>query len=226
MIGEDKETCLLEMNNDLLKSIAVECTIFSFNKGALEILLIPNNDDKNNDKWTLPGYWKTKENLDNTVRRLLKEVIGMGDVYFEQLKIFVNPNCITAGYFILLNREDFSLTANLLRSGAEWFNVKNIPELLDNHKEIFFYGLNHLREKAKQTPIVSNILPDKFTMPEFQKLYEEILNIKLDKGNFRKKILKMNILIKLNEMQWGSVHRNAILYQFDTIACKKITAII
>jgi hypothetical protein len=213
-----------------IDDISIDCVIFGFNNGILEVLLVQHGEGDSKGEWGLPGGWINKdESIDNAANRLLEELTGLDDVFLEQLKVFGDPNrvsfrrVLTIGYYALIKREDDKLKASLVLTDAKWFKIKNIPGLIFDHNEIINYSLKHLRNRVRQAPIGFNLLPEKFTLLQLMKLYEEILDIEMDKPNFRRKILHMKLLQPLEERQKDVSHRAAKLYQFDQEIYKRLT---
>ena len=215
---------------DVMGSVTIDCVIFGFQEGSLEVLLVKQAEGISKDKWGLPGGWiRTKESIDAAAYRLLKELTGLDKIYLEQLKAFGAPDrfpldrVITIGYYALVKRENYKIKAGFTASEVGWFKMRDIPDLIYDHNEILNYSLKHLRRRIKQAPIGFNLLPEKFTLLELMHLYEEILGIEMDKPNFRRKILKMKLLRDLNEKQVGVSHRAAKLYSFDEKMYHKLT---
>lgn len=215
---------------DVMESITIDCAVFGFHKGNLEVLLVRHAEGISKGKWGLPGGWILKdEDIDVAAHRLLQELTGLESIYLEQLKAFGNPNrfplsrVITIGYYALIKREDYAIRAGFTASDVKWHNVKNTPELIYDHSEILNYSIEKLKNRVRQAPIGFNLLPEKFTLFQLMQLYEEILGIELDKPNFRRKILKMKLLQDLGEKQKEVSHRAAKLYRFDQEVYEKLT---
>ncbi|PBJ10976.1 NUDIX domain-containing protein [Flavobacterium sp. ACN6] len=213
-----------------MNAITIDCVIFGFDKGSLEVLLVQHGEGISKGKWGLPGGWiYKKESTDNAAHRLLNELTGLDNIYLEQLKAFGDPDrfplrrVITIGYYALVKREDYNIKAGFTASDAKWYKINNIPDLIYDHNEILNYSLKHLRNKVRQTPIGFNLLPEKFTLLQLMQLYEEILGVGMDKPNFRRKILHMKLLAALDEKQQDVSHRAAQLYKFDPEIYKKLT---
>ncbi|MCR4033206.1 MULTISPECIES: NUDIX hydrolase [Flavobacterium] len=213
-----------------MNAITIDCVIFGFDKGSLEVLLVQHGEGISKGKWGLPGGWiYKKESTDAAAHRLLNELTGLDKIYLEQLKAFGDPDrfplrrVITIGYYALVKREDYNIKAGFTASDAKWYKIDNIPSLIYDHNEILDYSLKHLRNRVRQTPIGFNLLPEKFTLLQLMRLYEEILGIEMDKPNFRRKILHMKLLVALDEKQQDVSHRAAQLYKFDPEIYEKLT---
>jgi ADP-ribose pyrophosphatase YjhB (NUDIX family) len=218
------------IETEVMKSITIDCVIFGFENGCLEVLLVKHAQGISKGKWALPGGWILKnEDIDEAAQRLLKELTGLKSIYLEQLKAFGDPNrfplgrVITIGYYALIKKEYYNVKAGFTASEAKWHKIKEIPDLIYDHNKILDYSLEHLRKKIRQAPIGFNLLPEKFTLLQLMQLYEEILNVGMDKPNFRRKILKMKLLKGLNEKQKDVSHRAAKLYKFDPKIYEKLT---
>ncbi|RXG26222.1 NUDIX domain-containing protein [Leeuwenhoekiella polynyae] len=205
-----------------LESITIDCVIFGFKAGNLEVLLVRHGEGISKDKWGLPGGWIYKtESTDDAANRLLLELTGIKDIYLEQLRAFSDPDrfplsrVITIGYYALIKEEDYDLKAGATAAEVAWFKVSQVKDLIYDHAQILEIGLKRLRRRIKQEPIGFNLLPQKFTLLQLMHLYEEILGKEMDKPNFRRKILKMNLLTPLNEKEKDVSHRAAKLYQFN-----------
>lgn len=217
-------------DSNAMNAITIDCVIFGFDKGSLEVLLVQHGEGISKGKWGLPGGWiNKKESTDDAAHRLLNELTALDQIYLEQLKAFGKPDrfplrrVITIGYYALIKREDYNIQAGFTASDAKWYKIKDIPELIYDHNEILTFSLNHLRERVRLAPIGFNLLPEKFTLLQLMHLYEEILGIEMDKSNFRRKILHMKLLVALEEKQQDVSHRAAKLYKFDSEIYTKLT---
>ncbi|MDT0676340.1 NUDIX hydrolase [Autumnicola musiva] len=218
------------VKTSVMSTITIDCVIFGFENGSLEILLVKHGRGIRKGEWGLPGGWiKEKEGLDNAAHRLLRELTGLNNIYLEQLKAFGDPDrfpmgrVITIGYNALIKREDYNIKAGFTASEAKWYKIKEIPNLIYDHNQILDYSLKRLRRRVRQAPIGFNLLPEKFTLLQLMQLYEEILDKEMDKPNFRRKILRMKLLVDLNEKQKDVSHRAAKLYRFEDNIYKKLT---
>lgn len=214
----------------VIKALSIDNVIFGLDHGQLKILLIKHHEPVHKDKWALPGGWiRYDESLHNAAERLLEELTGVKQLYLEQLKAFgridrfPTERVVTVAYYALVSAEDYPMIEGHGNSGARWFSVNDQPELIYDHAEILAYGIKFLRHQVCYQPIGFNLLPEKFTLLQLQALYEAILNVKLDKPNFRRKIMKMNLLTPCNEKQQGVPHRAANLYRFDGEVYRKLS---
>jgi 8-oxo-dGTP diphosphatase len=202
----------------------IDCVIFAFDAGELKILLIERNEEPFKDWWALPGYFvKHDEGIDQAAQRILYELTGLRDIYMEQLYIFGDVNrhpqgrVITVAYYaiIRLNGQKELKPVTSFAKKAFWHSVNDLPKLAFDHEKIFEKSFQTIRKKIFYSPIAFELLPEKFTLTQLQHLYEVILNKKLDKRNFRKKMLNFGILKELDEKQQGVSYRAAKLYKFD-----------
>jgi 8-oxo-dGTP diphosphatase len=209
-------------STDIIEALSIDCVIFGFKDGELDILLIKHGEGISKGKWALPGGWiQYNESVDDAASRLLNSLTGVSNIYLEQLKCFgaveryPGKRVITIAFFALVNADNYSLHPGFTASDAKWFNVQEVPDLPYDHNEILAFGYNRLKHKVRHEPIGFNLLPKKFTLHHIQKLYEAILETDLDKPNFRRKLLNMNLLVACDEKQKDVSHRAANLYRFD-----------
>lgn len=209
-------------STDVIDALTIDCTIFGFQESKLKVLLVKHADGIIKDQWALPGGWVAyNENVNTAAKRLLRDLTGVKDLYLEQLKAFGNVDrypvkrVITIAYYALTRPEIYELIPGFTASDAKWFSVDEIKNLPYDHGEILHFSWNRLKWQVKHEPIGFNLLPEKFTLLQLQELYEAILETSLDKPNFRRKIMKMNLLISCREKQAGVSHRAANLYRFD-----------
>jgi len=209
------------MSDKIMEDLSIDCVIFGFD-GELKVLLVKHGEGISKGKWALPGGWITyDESLDEAANRVLFLLTGMDSVFLEQLRAFGAVNrfpdkrVITVAYYSLIKASDYELMPGFTASEVRWFSPSEIGELPYDHREILDYAFSQLRKKVRQEPIGFNLLPEKFTLLQLQTLYESALQIKLDKPNFRRKILGMNLLVDCGEKQDNVSHRAAKLYRFD-----------
>jgi ADP-ribose pyrophosphatase YjhB (NUDIX family) len=196
--------------------------IFGFQDGQLDVLLIKHAEGISKGKWALPGGWiQYNESVDAAANRLLQSLTGVSNIYLEQFHCFgaieryPTKRVITIAYYALVNREGYKLSPGFTASDAQWFNIHDVPKLPYDHAQILESGFKFLKHKVRHEPIGFNLLPKKFTLHQIQKLYEAILEKELDKPNFRRKLLNMNLLVPCHEKQKDVSHRAASLYRFD-----------
>lgn len=205
-------------------NVSVDCVIFGFDEDAndLKVLLIERGEEPFYGQMALPGdLMLINENIDQATNRVLKDLAGLEDIYLEQLYTFGNltrhplGRVVTVAYYALIKPSDSDLIPASFAKRAEWRAISDIRELAFDHFKILSTALSRLKSKIRYQPIGFNLLPEKFTLTQLQKLYEIILDEDFDKRNFRKKILKMDILIETEDYQRGVPHRAPRLYKFD-----------
>ena len=201
--------------------LAVDCIIFGFDNEDLKVLLIQRNFEPEKGKWSLMGgFLKNTETLNDAAARILYKLTGMQHIYMEQLYAFSEVNrdplerTISTSYYTIINIEKHNeeLTENF---NAKWFSLRKAPKLIFDHDEMLNKAVRRLRRRTSINPIGFELLTEKFTMLQLQKLYEAILDKELDKRNFINKINSMDILIKLKEKDMTSSTKGSYLYMFD-----------
>ena len=228
-----------------LRHISVDCVIFGFHQNILKVLLL---QAKYAGIWSLPGGFILKdEHMDEAAKRILKHRTGLDNIFMQQFHVFSQPSrstreinqqflknvgiemkdswmferFVTVGYSALVEFSDVKPTADVYSNACEWQDINALPEMILDHREILDTALQQLQTNLNYHPIGYNLLPEKFTMPELQKLYETILNRKLDRRNFQRKILATKVLKKLNEIKKGVAHKAPHYYKFDLKNYKK-----
>lgn len=172
-------------------------------------------------KWSLVGgFLEAKESLDQAALRILNNLTGLNDIYLEQLYTYGDTDrdpgerVLSTAYYALIKAGDYHLPIKR-ESTAKWFPIEKIPNLIFDHNIMVDKAMRRLKRKSLSQPIGFELLPEKFTIPQLQKLYEVIHQRELDKRNFRKKILSMGLLKKLNEKQKSGSRKGAFYYRFD-----------
>lgn len=207
-------------NHDKLL-VALDCIIFGFDRKELKLLLIKRDFEPEKGKWSLMGgFLQKQEGLDEAASRILNNLTGLKNIYLEQLyaygEIDRDPveRTISIAYYALIDilTHDEELVE---QHSASWFSIDEIPDLIFDHEEMVEAALKRLRYKASHQPVGFELLPEKFTLPELQRLYEGIYDTQLDKRNFRRRILSMDVLIKTDEKQKKYSKKGAYLYEFD-----------
>jgi 8-oxo-dGTP diphosphatase len=205
-----------------LNSISVDCIIFGFDEHEIKILLIERAAEPSKGMWALPGgFVEPEEDLDNAAKRILEELTGLSNIYMEQVQTFGDVSryplgrVISVAYYALVKTEDYKLKASSLATDARWHSLSKAPTLVFDHNQILQVGLDKLKRKVRYQPVGFELLPQKFTLTQLQKLYEAILGVELDKRNFRKKMLSMDLIVKLDESETNVAHRAARYFRFD-----------
>jgi ADP-ribose pyrophosphatase YjhB (NUDIX family) len=203
-------------------SLTVDCVVFGLDEEDLKIILIERGLEPFKGRWALPGgFVNIDEALEAAAMRELQEETGVRNVFLEQLYTFGDVDrdprdrVVSVAYYALVNLSGHKIKAATDARNAAWFPVDDIPKLAFDHNRIFDVALKRLRGKVRYEPIGFELLPEKFTLGQLQKMYEKILEQDIDKRNFRKKILGMELLRELDEVQMDVAHRAAKLYQFD-----------
>ena len=203
-------------------ALTVDCVVFGIDEGALKVLLIQRQLPPFAHSWALPGgFVHMDETADQAALRELTEETGVHKVYLEQLYTFSaverdpRGRVVTVAYYALAKLSDHRIRAATDAENVGWFDVDDLPELAFDHREIFEMAHQRLRGKVRYEPIGFELLPQRFTLSQLQKLYEIILQQKLDKRNFRKKISSTGLVIETDEWEQGVAHRAARLYRFD-----------
>ena len=201
--------------------VALDSIIFGFDGHELKILLVNRGVEVEKETWSLMGGWVTpSESLAQAADRILFELTGLRDIYLEQLYTFGEPlrdpiiRTVSVAYFALVNVKDYEQKISDTFH-ANWFSLNELPYLLFDHQDMVKMAIKSLQYKASQHPIGFELLPEKFTIPQLQKLYEAIFGTAIDKRNFSRKILSTNLLIKLDEKHRGTSKKGAFLYQVD-----------
>lgn len=201
--------------------VAVDCIIFGFDQEELKILLIKRDFEPKKGKWSLMGgFLKRSESLDQAADRILQYLTGIDEVYLEQLYAFSKVDrdpverTLSVAYYALINIEGHKEKLSPQFS-AEWFKISELPKLIFDHQKMVDKAILRLRRRAISKPIGFELLPEKFTMKQLQKLYEAILNEKQDKRNFINKVNALKVLVKLEEKDMTSSRKGSYLYKFD-----------
>jgi 8-oxo-dGTP diphosphatase len=204
-------------------ALAVDCVVFGLDETDLKVLLIQRRLQPFQHAWALPGgFVRVEETVDDAARRELAEEAGVTDVYLEQLYTFGTPldrdpreRVVTVAYYALAKLSDHRIRAATDAMGVGWFALDDLPKLAFDHSEIVTVAHERLRGKVRYAPVGFELLPPRFSLTQLQRLYEIILGTDLDKRNFRKKILSMDLLVETEEYEQGVRHRAARLYRFD-----------
>lgn len=200
---------------------AVDCIIFGFDGKSLNLLIIKRGLAPEKGKWSLMGgFVQKKEDLDQAATRVLKEMTGLQGVYMEQLYSFGDPDrdwearTISIAYFALIDsaRYEAQLTHKFQ---AQWFPLKKVPQLIFDHNSMVQMALRKLQYKAALHPLLFELLPAKFTLPQLQLLYEQVFDTTFDKRNFTRKVLSTHLLIRLEDKDKVGSRKGAFYYKLN-----------
>jgi len=230
-----------EFNIDkLLPGQSIDCVIIGYDLEELYILVLKW---KETDNWSLPGgFIYIDEDMDSAAVRILKDRTGLEMLFLDQFHTFGNKDrrsknnltnsleiinrnkelmqwfkqrFISTGYLSLVNIDRCNPKPDVFSDACEWKPVNKLPKLIFDHDAIVKKALEHIRIHLNYLPVFISLLPEKFTMKALQKLYESILQKKLDRGNFQKKMLKMGVFIRLEKQLDGGAHKAPYLYKLD-----------
>ncbi len=201
--------------------VAVDCIIFGFNECELKLLLVKRQMEPARGEWSLMGgFLGSHESLDEAAARILNQLTGLTGVYLDQLYAHSNPDrdpgarVVSVSYYALIKISEHNQEL-AKEHGAEWFKLSDIPKLIFDHDEMVDMALQLLRKQARTKPVGFELLPEKFTLPQLQALYEAIYQKELDRRNFRKNVLSMGMLEKLDEKDKSGSRKGAWLYRFN-----------
>ncbi len=232
---ELKEFCVNAKEN-YLPHISIDCVVFGFHEGVLKVLVLKAKDE---GEWYLPGGFMLKnEPIEMAANRILKERTGIDKIFLQQFHVFGDPQrskqhfdmykdmlpekenwftnrFLTIGYYALVDFQETTPTADQFSASCQWRDLNDLPELKLDHALILKTALDTLRLQLNYQPVGYNLMPKEFTMPELQKLYETILDKKLDRRNFQRRMLGFGILNKSDQPRKGGAHKAPYLYSFD-----------
>ncbi len=201
--------------------VAVDCIIFGFSEGKLKLLVFRRQLEPLSGKWSLIGsFVKSNEDVKSAAGRVLNELTGLENIFLKELKCYSaverdpGQRCISIAHYALIDTENHNkqIQAN---HDAHWFTVNELPQLVLDHTTMALDALEALKVEARYQPIGFELLPERFTMPQLQSLYEAIYGKSLDSRNFRKKVNSFNVLLKTSDKDYSSSKKGAYLYRFD-----------
>ncbi|MBI1343109.1 MAG: NUDIX domain-containing protein [Terrimonas sp.] len=201
--------------------VAIDCIIFGFDGADLKLLLIKRGFEPEKGKWSLMGgFVKATENFEQAASRILKQLTGLEGLYMEQLLAFGDPGrdpmerTVSIAYFSLIDILQYEKQISH-EYHAEWFSLHEIPRLIFDHQDMVELAREKLRYKAAFHPILFELLPQKFTLPQLQHLYEEVYNTRFDKRNFSRKILSTELLVKQKDKEKENSKKGAYYYKLN-----------
>tara|TARA_R110002050_G_scaffold258763_1_gene398114 strand:- start:1713 stop:2462 length:750 start_codon:yes stop_codon:yes gene_type:complete len=203
---------------------SVDCVVFGCIDNTLKVMLVERGVQPFKGQWALPGdLVYPNEEISIAAERVLRDLTGIDNIpTMEQTKTYGKVDrhpvgrVLTVGHYALVNPDIYNPHASSWADNIHWVDIEQLPGLAFDHQEIIDDALDALRTDARKKPIGFDLLPEKFTLNDLQIIYESIFNTKLDKGNFRKRMLNMGLLKALEETQANVAHRPARLYSFDT----------
>ncbi|KIO77026.1 NUDIX hydrolase [Pedobacter lusitanus] len=221
------------MWENCLPHISLDCVVFGFHDNQLKVLLLKMEATQ---KWLLPGGFVLKnEHLQDAAHRVLFERTGAERIYLQEFGVFGSLNrsegffesypddlwykqrFISAGFYALVDYTAVNVTPDEYSDTCQWSNIDDLPELAMDHQLIYDNALAILRQQLSHKPIGLNLLPERFTISELQKLYETILGRSLNRGNFYRRIMRFGILVKQEDPRKGGAHKAPYLYSFDPL---------
>ncbi|SEC82881.1 8-oxo-dGTP diphosphatase [Tenacibaculum sp. MAR_2009_124] len=209
--------------------VAVDAVVFGYEQKELSILLIKRGVEPFKGSWALPGGLVLEdESLEHAVQRELQEETGVTIDYLEQLYTFGIPErdprnrVVSVTYFGLVSPNHFKISADTDADDVAWFSINKLPDLAFDHDRILAMALERLKNKINYQPIGFELLKKEFPFSDLENLYQTILNKKIDRRNFRKKILSFGILTETDKIHQPSSGRPAKLFKFNTKKYKEL----
>lgn len=207
--------------------VGIDCIIFGFNEGELDLLLLKRNFQPAMGEWSLMGgFVQQSESVNDAAKRVLTELTGLENVYMEQVGTFgeverdPGERVISIAYYALININEYD--RELVRQhNAYWVNINELPPLIFDHPQMVEQARKLMQQKASTEPIGFNLLPKLFTLSQLQSLYEAIYGEQIDKRNFRKRISEMDYIEKTDKIDKTGSKRGAALYKFNEKAYRK-----
>jgi 8-oxo-dGTP diphosphatase len=201
--------------------VAVDCIIFGFDGVNVKLLLVKRSLTPELGKWSLMGgFINPQESPEDAANRVLEERTGLKNVYMDQFMVFGKPGrdpverTLSVAYFALIDIHQYEeqITGEY---SPEWFPLDKMPYMVFDHAEMVAGALKQLRYKAALHPILFQLLPGKFTIPQLQALYEGVYQTEFDDRNFSRKLLSTGLLVKLAEKDKQSSKKGAFYYRLD-----------
>lgn len=212
---------MIEYVNQPHYLVAVDCIVFGFDEGQLKILLVKRGIEPEINKWSLMGgFVSPEETPEEAASHVLKKLTGLEGVYLELLNIYGEPNrdpierTLSVGYFALIDIHKYK-TQLIDNYQAEWFLITDMPKLIFDHNQMVADARKKLKYNASLHPILFEMLPKKFTIPQLQTLFEQVNDIKVDTGNFSRKVTSTGLLIRLDEKDKSNSKKGAYYFKLD-----------
>ncbi|MEH6620511.1 NUDIX hydrolase [Maribacter arcticus] len=226
-------------NKNFIPNLSFDCVIFGFNGKLLKILIL---EYQNTGLYALPGgFVETNQSLDDAVKQGVKDRTGLDNVFLDQFYIFgevdrADPThmkrllvannddteenswmlerFLTVGYYALINYEEVTPKPDHYSDSIGWYSVDELPQLMMDHNKIVEKALQVLRNNLSEKLIGMNLLPQKFTMKQLQMVFEAVLDQKLRRTTFQRKMLSLDILERHEKLFQGKAHKAPYLYSF------------
>jgi 8-oxo-dGTP diphosphatase len=201
--------------------VAVDCIIFGFDGDSLKLLIIQRGFEPEKNKWSLMGgFVEPSEKPEDSAARVLKQLTGLENVYMEQMEVFGEPKrdplerTVSITYYALIDIHKYKDQLSK-EYRAEWVPLKEIPKLIFDHNSMVEHAKKKLRYKAALHPILFELLPEKFTIPQILTLYEGVYDIVLDKRNFSRKLLSTGLLMRQKDKDKENSKKGAFYYKLN-----------
>ena len=216
----------MELKNPLYKNMGIHviCSLFTVDKGVLKILLIKRKNEPYKDKWALVGgALYNNETVEDGIKREIYEKTGLRDVnlYFSNIESEINRSplkrMVAINYIGIIDKESSILKDTKKTSNADWFILDNVKDLAYDHEKILESAKNNLKKLIVSSNVLKELFPSGFTLPELQKTYEGILERKVDRRNFRKKLLSLGLIKETNKTEVFNGKKPAKKYVFNEV---------
>lgn len=216
----------MELKNPLYKNMGIHviCSLFTVDKGVLKILLIKRKNEPYKDKWALVGgTLYNNETVEDGIKREIYEKTGLRDVnlYFSNIESEINRSplkrMVAINYIGIIDKESSILKDTKKTSNADWFILDNVKDLAYDHEKILESAKNNLKKLIVSSNVLKELFPSGFTLPELQKTYEGILERKVDRRNFRKKLLSLGLIKETNKTEVFNGKKPAKKYFFNEV---------
>lgn len=221
-VSENINIWLGQINNDFKSAVSIDCVIFGYDDESLKVLVTKCDMPPFENEFSLLGdLVHPEETTDEAAKRVLIAKTGFTDVFLEQVQVFSDKDrhplgrVITVAYYSLIQIDEDHLLHLEKHANLEWVNVMDLSAMAFDHHNIMMTCQYRMQKNLREQPIGFHLLPTKFSLLQLQRLYEVILNIELDKRNFRRKLSSLNILQDVGETEALVSHRPAKLYSFD-----------
>lgn len=215
------------------QGIHVDVVVFTVSERRIKTLLVKRAKGQFIGEWIVPGggVYNT-ESIDNAAKRELLEKTGLSNVYFKQFYTFGDPKrdprkrMISVAYLALIDEKKVAVLQKTPKTlDATWCDIKKLPKLAFDHKDIINFAVNELRHLLSESNIARSLLPNEFTLPELQEIYEIIMGEKYDRRNFRRKLLSLNVIKSTGNTVSGTAYRPAKLYKFVNSKIREVDII-